>query len=173
MSIFKRKVPLLFITDIDGVWTDGGMYYDNEKNEQKCFNVSDGTGVLFCHKLNIPIAIITGENTEIVTRRAKKLKIDYVFQGVRNKLEVAFELCNSLNISLKDAAYIGDDINDLQLLSQVGYSGTPSNAPKYVRKNVMIKTKKKGGQGAFREFVEILLGKKNINKIVNKIKKGI
>jgi 3-deoxy-D-manno-octulosonate 8-phosphate phosphatase (KDO 8-P phosphatase) len=173
MEISKKKIPMLFITDIDGVWTDGGMYYDNEKNEQKCFNTSDSTGVFFCHKFNIPVAIITGEDTEIVDRRAKKLKIDYVFQGVNNKLKVAIELCRSLNISLKDVAYIGDDINDLQLLDQVGYSGAPSNAPQYVKKNIMIKTKKRGGQGAFREFVEILLGKKNINKIINEIKSGI
>jgi 3-deoxy-D-manno-octulosonate 8-phosphate phosphatase (KDO 8-P phosphatase) len=173
MNIFKKKIPLLFITDIDGVWTDGGMYYDNKRNEQKCFNTSDSAGVLFCHKLNIPIAIITGEDTEIVSYRAEKLKIDYIFQGVKNKFKVASELCSSLNISLKDVAYIGDDINDLQLLAQVGYSGAPSNAPKYIRKNVMIKTKKRGGQGAFREFVETLLGRNNIKKVINDIKEGL
>ncbi|GHV26153.1 acylneuraminate cytidylyltransferase [Spirochaetia bacterium] len=173
MNIFKRKIPKLFITDIDGVWTDGGMYYDNEKNELKCFATSDGAGVLFCHKLNIPVAIITGENTEIVSRRAKKLRIEYVFQGVKDKLKVAIELCSSLNISLKDAAYIGDDIIDLQLLDRVGYSGAPSSAPKYIRKSVMIKIKKRGGEGAFREFVETILGVKNINKIVNAIKNGV
>jgi 3-deoxy-D-manno-octulosonate 8-phosphate phosphatase (KDO 8-P phosphatase) len=173
MNILKRKIPKLFITDIDGVWTDGGMYYDNEKNELKRFTTSDSAGVLFCHKFNIPVVIITGEHTEIVSRRAKKLRIEYVFQGVKDKLKVAAELCSSLNISLKDAAYIGDDITDLQLLNQVGYSGAPSNAQKYIRKCVMIKIKKRGGDGAFREFVETILGEKNINKIVNDIRNGV
>jgi 3-deoxy-D-manno-octulosonate 8-phosphate phosphatase (KDO 8-P phosphatase) len=69
-------LPKLIITDIDGVWTDGGMYYDNTGNEFKKFNTIDSAGIIFCRKLNIPIAIITGENTNIVANRAKKLKID-------------------------------------------------------------------------------------------------
>ncbi len=73
----------LFLTDIDGVWTDGGMYYDNEGNEWKKFNTSDSAGVLFLRMLNIPVGIITGEDTDIVARRAKKLGIELLFTGVR------------------------------------------------------------------------------------------
>ena len=73
----------LFITDIDGVWTDGGMYYDQTGNEWKKFNTSDSAGVLFLKMLNIPVAIITGEDTEIVKRRSEKLKIDFLFMGVK------------------------------------------------------------------------------------------
>ena len=73
----KMKLPKLVITDVDGVWTDGGMYYDQSGNEWKKFNTSDSAGVLFLHQLNIPVAIITGENTAIVKRRAEKLKIDF------------------------------------------------------------------------------------------------
>ncbi len=82
----------LVLTDIDGVWTDGGMFYDNEGNEWKRFNTSDSAGVIFFRKLNIPVGIITGEDTRIVKRRAEKLKIDYLFMGVRNKLPIAEKL---------------------------------------------------------------------------------
>lgn len=74
-------LPKLVITDIDGVWTDGGMYYDQTGNEWKKFNTSDSAGVLFLRHLNIPLAIISGEHTEIVKRRAEKLKINFLFQG--------------------------------------------------------------------------------------------
>ena len=151
------NLPKLVITDIDGVWTDGGMYYDNTGNEWKKFNTSDSAGVLFLRHLNIPVAIITGENTALVARRAKKLRIEYLFQGAANKLEVASELCASLQITLNDVAYIGDDIGDLELLRAAGFSGAPANAPGYIKDDVNIITKLKGGEGAFREFVETLL----------------
>ena len=86
------KLPLLIMTDIDGVWTDGGMYYDQTGNEWKKFHTYDSAGVLFAHRLGIPVAILTGEDTFIVQRRAEKLKIDYLFQGVKNKLQTAQQL---------------------------------------------------------------------------------
>ena len=150
-------LPKLVITDIDGVWTDGGMYYDQHGNELKKFNTSDSAGVLFLHHLGIPVAIITGENTEIVTRRSKKLKIDYTFQGVSDKLSFATDLIRTLNINMSDVAYIGDDIGDLLLLAAVGISGAPVNAPDYVKKKVHIITSAKSGEGVFREFVETIL----------------
>jgi 3-deoxy-D-manno-octulosonate 8-phosphate phosphatase (KDO 8-P phosphatase) len=144
----------LFITDIDGVWTDGGMYYDETGNEWKKFNTSDSAGVLLLRLLGIPVAIITGEDTEIVKRRAEKLKIDYLFMGVKSKLSVAEKLCNQLNISMKEVAYIGDDLNDIHLLKEVGLSATPANAPQFVKDIVTWKLDVKGGDGAFRAFVE-------------------
>jgi YrbI family 3-deoxy-D-manno-octulosonate 8-phosphate phosphatase len=151
------KLPSIIFTDIDGVWTDGGMYYDQLGNELKKFTTTDSAGVLFANLLKIPIAIITGENTEIVTKRGVKLKIDYVFQGAVNKLEIASELCRAHNITLHDAAYIGDDINDIPLLKKVGFSACPQNAPSYIKEIVNYITKTKGGEGAFREFVEQIL----------------
>ena len=147
----------LFLTDIDGVWTDGGMYYDQTGNEWKKFNTSDSAGVLFCRLLGIKVGIITGEDTSIVTRRAAKLQIDLVYQGVKNKLEIAKKICQELNIDMSEIAYIGDDINDIPLLKAVGISGSPSNAVEYVKKHAKIITKTSGGHGAFREFVEIVL----------------
>lgn len=154
----------LVITDIDGVWTDGGMYYDQTGNELKKFNTSDSFGVLLCHSLKIPIAIITGESTEIVRRRAAKLKIDYLYEGISNKLEVAEDLCNKLNISLNQVAFIGDDIGDYKLLKAVAISGAPKNASSEIRRIVKIKCKKKGGDGAFREFIERIFGKKRVRE---------
>ena len=150
-------LPKLVITDIDGVWTDGGMYYDQTGNEWKKFNTADSAGVLFLNLLDIPVAIITGEDTEIVRRRAEKLKIKHLYMGVKDKVKVAHELCDQLQIRLEDVAYIGDDLNDIQLLKKVGLSAAPMNAPHYIKKMVNITMKTKGGDGAFREFVETIL----------------
>lgn len=152
-----KNHPKLILTDIDGVWTDGGMYYDQTGNEWKKFHTYDSAGVLFAHQDGIPVGIITGEVTEIVKRRATKLRIDYLYQGVEDKLNVAAELCGRLNISLTEVAYIGDDIKDLPLLKAVGISACPSSAPEYIKTHVQIITEKKGGEGAFREFVEKIL----------------
>lgn len=152
------KKPKLILTDIDGVWTDGGMYYDQTGNEWKKFHTYDSAGVLFAHQNEILVGIITGEDTEIVARRAAKLKIDYLFQGVKNKLEVAENLCKQLNISLDEVAYIGDDLGDIELLKNVGISATPNSAPEYVKKYSQMVMTKNGGEGVFREFVEKILG---------------
>jgi YrbI family 3-deoxy-D-manno-octulosonate 8-phosphate phosphatase len=161
----------LVLTDIDGVWTDGGMYYDQTGNEWKKFNTSDSAGVLFCKRMNIPIGIITGEDTEIVKRRSEKLKIDYLYQGVSDKLSVANNLCKQLNISLSEVAYIGDDIGDVELLKSVGFACAPNNAPKYVKELAHFVTTKNGGDGAFREFVEYIITeilKRNILEVILK-----
>jgi 3-deoxy-D-manno-octulosonate 8-phosphate phosphatase (KDO 8-P phosphatase) len=150
-------LPKIIITDIDGVWTDGGMYYDQTGNEWKRFNTSDSAGVVFCRKLNIPVAIITGEDTIVVQRRARKLQIKHLFMGVDNKLQVATSLCKKLQISLEDVAYIGDDLNDRHLLQAVGFSACPSNAPTYIGSIVHQVMKKRGGEGVFREFVEFII----------------
>lgn len=150
-------LPKLILTDIDGVWTDGGMYYDQTGNEWKRFCTYDSAGVLLAHHNNIPVGILTGENTDIVQRRANKLHVDYIFQGVRDKLAVAKELCNTLGISLDNVAYIGDDFIDLELLKSVGWSAAPLNAHPSVKQSVGYITSCRGGEGAFRDFVENLI----------------
>lgn len=151
------KLPRIILTDIDGVWTDGGMYYDQTGNEWKRFHTYDSAGVLFAHKLGIPVGIVTGEETEIVRRRAEKLKVDYLFQGVQDKVSVIEELIASLGISWEEVAYIGDDLNDLRVLDEAGFSGAPANAPSYIKNFASLVTQAKGGEGAFREFVETIL----------------
>lgn len=121
------------------------------------FHTYDSAGVLLAHKFNIPIGIITGEQTEIVRRRAEKLKVDFLFQGVKNKLAIVVRLAKDLKISFTDIAYIGDDINDIEVLQAVGFSGVPCSAPWFLRSLSSVPLSKKGGEGVFREFVEKLL----------------
>lgn len=152
-----KSVPKIVFTDIDGVWTDGGMYYDQLGNELKRFNTSDSAGVMLLRSVGIETVIITGENTQIVAKRAEKLKITHVFQGVRNKLEVARKFCETEHISLEACAHIGDDLNDLALLKNVAYAGAPANAPSYIKEHVNLVLEVSGGDGAFRAFAEALL----------------
>lgn len=130
------------------------MYYDQTGNELKKFNTYDSAGVLWCKMADIKVGILTGETTEIVKRRAEKLKVDYLFQGTKNKLQIAHDLCVENEITLDQVAYLGDDLNDMVLLEAVGFSACPSSAPTYVRKIVDQVLTKKGGEGVFREFVE-------------------
>lgn len=160
-------LPKLVLTDIDGVWTDGGMYYDNKGNELKKFNTSDSAGVLFCNLLKIPLGIITGEENGIIIKRAKKLKIDILHMGVKNKLKVVEELSLRYSIPMSEIAYIGDDINDILVLKSVGISACPANAPEYVKKCVNVVLQKKGGEGVFREFVEhFLIENKQLETVI-------
>lgn len=162
-------LPKLILTDIDGVWTDGGMYYDATYIEMKKFNTYDSAGVLFAHYLNIPVGIITGENSQIVQRRADKLNVDYCFLGVSNKISIVKSLCKELCITLADVAFIGDDLNDIDVLSKVGFAGVPMSAPSYVKKLANIPLSKNGGEGVFREFIEILIGEEQLSNIINKV----
>jgi len=155
-------LPKLIITDIDGVWTDGSMYYDQFDNEFKRFHTYDSAGVLFAHLVGIKVLIITGEETEIVARRAKKVGVDFLIQGAKNKLQEVQDLIHTLDIELKDCAFIGDDINDALLLKEVGISACTKNAPTYIQDLAQFTTQKKGGEGAFREFVEGILVKNDM-----------
>lgn len=161
-------LPKLILTDIDGVWTDGGMYYDATNVELKEFNTYDSAGVLFAHNLHIPVGIITGENTQIVQRRADKLKVDYCYLGVKDKLSIVQNLCKELSITLSQVAYIGDDLNDMDVLSKVGFAGVPVSAPEYVKQLANVPLSKKGGEGVFREFVEVIIGEERLCEIINK-----
>lgn len=165
----ERKLPKLILTDIDGVWTDGGMYYDGTNMELKKFNTYDSAGVLFAHHLGIPVGILTGENTQIVQRRADKLKVDYCYLGCRDKVSIVQQLCEKLGITMQEVAYIGDDLNDLKLLRIVGWSGVPSSAPRYIQAIATISLQKRGGEGAFREFVETIIGENEINRLIDHI----
>lgn len=164
-----KRLPKLILTDIDGVWTDGGMYYDGTNVELKKFNTYDSAGVLFAHHLGIPVGIITGENTEIVKRRADKLKVDYCYLGAKDKVSIAKDLCSQLHIQLEDVAYIGDDINDVGLLKLVGVKGVPASAPTYIKELSNIPLYKRGGEGVFREFVEAIMGLETILDILDNL----
>lgn len=150
----------LFLSDVDGVLTDAGMYYTESGDEFKKFNTHDGMGFKLLQQAGIKTGMITSENTKIVERRAAKLKIDYLYQGklFADKLSAALEICAKENISIKEVAYIGDDINCISLLEAVGVAACPANAVEKVKKiNGIIHLAKKGGDGAVREFAEMIL----------------
>ncbi len=144
----------LFVTDVDGVLTDAGMYYSENGEELKKFNTRDGKGIELLRKSGIKTALITSEESKIVESRAKKLGFDYIFQGVSNKVDVLNKLSLESKISLDEVAYIGDDINDLDVLKVVGFSSCPFDAMKQNREIVHYVCKLKGGEGCVREFIE-------------------
>lgn len=150
----------LFLTDVDGVLTDAGMYYTESGDEFKKFNTHDGMGLMLLKEKGIKRGIITTENTKIVERRAAKLKMDYLYQGkgFGNKLEAALEICAKEGIDMKDVAYIGDDVNCIEILKAVGYAACPANALPAVKAIPgIIQLKKSGGDGAVREFIDMLM----------------
>ena len=155
--INKSKKIKLVATDIDGVWTNAKMYYTENGEFMKSFSTYDGmaTSLLMNEKINV--AILTSENSKIVKSRAKKLGIKYVYINEKEKLFRMKYLCNRLNISIDEVAYIGDDINDLEVLAQVGISAMPCSSPILEKVNPDYVTKRKGGDGAFREFVDLII----------------
>ena len=157
----------IFLSDVDGTLTDAGMYYGEDGNEFKKFNTRDGKGFEILRKAGIKTGIITSENTKIVSNRAEKLKVDYLYQGVEHqgKLEVVKEICLMEGVELDNVAYIGDDLNCKDLLINVGLSACPSDAIEEVRLISGIRIlSKSGGSGAVREFIDCILNKtpKNI-----------
>lgn len=146
----------LFLSDVDGTLTDAGMYYGENGEEFKKFNTHDGKGFELLRKVGLKTGIITSENTKLVENRAKKMKVDYLYQGLehKGKLDIAKEICEKENITLQEVAYIGDDINCKELLQSVGLAACPQNALDEI-KNIsnIIKLSKSGGDGAVREFV--------------------
>ena len=155
-----KKIKL-FLSDVDGVLTDGGMYYSEKGDELKKFNTRDGMAFQMLREAGIKTGIITSEETAIVANRTRKLKIDYLCQGKRDggKLAAAVEICRMEGISLDEVAYIGDDINCYELLSEVGVAACPSDACDKVKKipNIHVLSHR-GGDACVREMVEILFG---------------
>lgn len=160
----------LFLTDVDGCLTDGGMYYTAEGDAMKRFCVYDGMGMVQLRKAGIKCGILTSETTEIVARRAKKLQLDFLFmgvgnqvkQGVNTKLQTCQDICAELGIGLDEVCYVGDDINDIDLLEAVakagGIAACPANAmPKVQSISGITILSHRGGDGAIRELCDKIL----------------
>ena len=146
----------LVATDIDGVWTDAKMHYTENGDFMKSFSTYDGMGVEMLRNKNIETVIMTSENSKIVLKRAEKLKIKEVYINEKNKFERLKKICSNKKITLNEVAYIGDDINDVEVLKNVGISALTNNSPIKEQIKVDYITEKKGGDGAFREFVELI-----------------
>ena len=152
----------LFLSDVDGVLTDAGMYYSENGDELKKFNTYDGMGFKILQERGLKVGILTKEDRTLNRNRAMKLKLDYQFHGIDHKLELVNNLCTELQIDLNQVAYIGDDVNDEELLRVVGLAACPSNARESIKAIPgIIKLETPGGQGAVREFVEQYWESKN------------
>jgi 3-deoxy-D-manno-octulosonate 8-phosphate phosphatase (KDO 8-P phosphatase) len=144
--------------DVDGVLTDGGMYYSEMGDELKKFNTRDGMGIKMLQLAGIVTAFITKEKTAIVERRGRKLAVPEVHQAADDKLPVLTRVIEKYGLNLKEVAYIGDDVNDLQTLLAVGFSAAPADAMPSVLQVVHYVCKKRGGEGAVREVADLILG---------------
>jgi len=153
----------LLVMDVDGTLTDGKVYYSSRGEELKVFSIRDGMGIVLMNSSGLTTAIITSEDSEIVTARAKKLNILHVILGSRNKEQDLGSLATELNIELKEIAYIGDDINDIPALKISGIAACPNNAVDSVKSICNFKAKSDGGNGAVRELIEAILLSKNLS----------
>ena len=151
-----RKIKLVG-TDIDGVWTDSKMYVTPEGEWMKAFSTYDGMATAMLKEKGIIVAILTGENSDVVITRAEKLQIDEVYVDEHEKLKRLTYLIKKYDITMDEVAYIGDDINDLEVLKVVGFSALAGNSPIQDQFTPDYVTTRHGGNGAFREFVDIIL----------------
>jgi len=151
-----KNVKMLLM-DADGVLTDSFVYYDHNGNEIKRFSVRDGMGIEMIRNKGIKTGIITKERSGIVETRAKKLKIDYVYQGVENKIQALMKISIETNITLENIAYIGDDINDLKVLKAVGFSAVPQNSINSLKSFADYVCLNDGGASCVRELCDLIL----------------
>jgi 3-deoxy-D-manno-octulosonate 8-phosphate phosphatase (KDO 8-P phosphatase) len=154
-----RKVKLV-LTDNDGVLTDTGVYYSEAGEAFKRFSIRDGMGVERLRQAGIETAIITGENSESVRKRAAKLQMRFLFQGVRDKRGHLDVVLAETGVQADEVAYIGDDVNDLGIIAavnQTGLTGAPGDAMPEIARSVHYRSKMRGGHGGFRDFAEWIL----------------
>jgi 3-deoxy-D-manno-octulosonate 8-phosphate phosphatase (KDO 8-P phosphatase) len=147
----------LVLTDVDGVLTDGGVFYGRDGEVMKRFNIRDGMGVERLREIGVEVGIITGEKSESVVRRAEKLRIEMVHLYCKDKPAVLKEIMEEHRFQTDEIAYIGDDVNDLEVMKLVGLSAAPSDAVPQVREVANYICRRPGGHGAFRELAELII----------------
>ena len=147
----------MLVLDVDGTLTDGKIYVDDKNNSFKAFNVKDGFALVNWLKLGGEVAILTGKKSNIVERRAKELGIKYVIQGSKNKTQDLKILLDRLNITFENTAYMGDDLNDLRVMNNVGLAACPKDSIQEVLEISNFVSSKNGGDGAVREFLEYIM----------------
>ncbi len=157
MLLSRSKLISLIAFDIDGVMTDGGLYFSDSGEEFKRFNSLDGHGIKMLKASGIQVAIITGRTSRCVTKRAENLGIEHVYQGVEQKLEAMIHLLDKLNLSRDVTAYMGDDVVDLSVMRHVGLSISVPDSPQIVREHSDYVTQRRGGHGAVREACELIM----------------
>jgi|TARA_B100000809_G_C15134870_1_gene530119 YrbI family 3-deoxy-D-manno-octulosonate 8-phosphate phosphatase len=147
----------ILLTDVDCVLTDGGMYYTSDGDIMKKFHTRDGMGVNLLKRNGIPTIIVTKEKTPIVKKWAEKMNIEHVYDNVQKKEDILKIITKKYGVKNSEIGYIGDDVNDIELLKKVGFSATPQDGISEVRSIVDHICEKKGGEGAFREIADIFL----------------
>lgn len=151
-----QKIRLVLL-DVDGVLTDGKLHYGNSGEELKAFDIQDGLGIKLLQQAGIKVGIITGRSSTLLERRAKELSIDPLVQGREDKLTALNELLETMDISLDEIAFMGDDLPDLAVIRRVGLGITPANGNIQLVNQALWQTVKVGGNGAVREVAELIL----------------
>lgn len=160
-SLKKKLAKIkLFITDVDGVLTDGSLYYTNEGLIMKKFQVKDGMGTRLLKDAGIKTALISTDSSEFMRLRGERVKMDYIEIGTWKKERIMLEICEELKIKPENVGFIGDDVNDLPVLKAVGFAACPKDAVEKVKKVCDYICKKKGGEGAYREVADLILKQK-------------
>jgi len=151
-----RAIKLL-LSDVDGVMTDGTLLLLPDGQEAKAFHIRDGLGIVLAHHAGLRTGLVSGRASEVVARRAQELGMAVVRQGVRDKAAALREILTQQHLEGHEVAYIGDDLNDLPLLAEVGLTAAPADAPYEVRAEVYMVLSAAGGRGCLREFIEAIL----------------
>jgi len=153
----KCKKIKIILTDVDDVLTDGGMYYSTKGDAMKKFHARDGMGISLLRKNGIFTIIVTKEKNNIIKQWARKMKIKRLFDGALRKELVLTQVCKTFKVKPDQISYIGDDVNDLELLKKVGFSAVPKDAIKEAKKICDYVCKNNGGNAAFRELADLIL----------------
>lgn len=162
-SVQERAQRLrALVLDVDGVLTDGRLFFDNQGNELKAFDVRDGLGMKLIQRAGVRLIVITGRDSQIVSRRMQSLGVDLLMQGREDKGQALREACTALDLDPQDCAYMGDDWPDLSAMQQVGLSITVPNGHAEVRKRADLVTQAAGGRGAVRELCDLILLSKGV-----------
>lgn len=157
-ELLKRAAAIrLLVLDVDGVLTDGRLYFDNSGNETKAFNSRDGFGIKTLQASGIEVAVITGRQSRIVTQRMQQLQVRHVYQGREDKLNAFKQLLDTTGFNAEQVCFAGDDWLDLPVLVRAGLAVTVADADEYVKQHVHWITQRKGGEGAVREICNLLL----------------
>ena len=162
--IEKTKKIKILLTDVDGVLTDGGMYYSNKGDVMKKFHARDGMAISLLKKNGIPTILVTKEKTMIVKQWAKKMKVKKLYDGIINKEQILERIRHDFKVKAKEIAFIGDDVNDIKLLERVGLAAMPNDGIKQLRIICDFRCKSCGGEGVLREIADLILEKKFSNK---------
>jgi 3-deoxy-D-manno-octulosonate 8-phosphate phosphatase (KDO 8-P phosphatase) len=147
----------LILTDVDGVMTDGTVLLLPDGSEARSFHIRDGLAIVLAHRAGLRTGLVSGRRSDVVARRAAELQMAVVRQGVRDKGAALREILAEQEVLAHEVAYMGDDVNDLPILTEAGLSAAPADAPMEVRLSAFMVTEARGGQGCLREFVEAIL----------------